>query len=78
MNILISIDKNEPPRDLVEGLQRAGHLVSSATAAQAALDAISRDPPDIAIVSYDAAGDHFSPILQAVVGADDLCRSISP
>jgi DNA-binding NarL/FixJ family response regulator len=37
---------------------------------------IARDPPDIAVIAGDLSGDNFQPILRAVVGADDLYRSL--
>lgn len=76
MNILIFVGESYPPRDLVDGLRQAGHLVSVATTAQTTLDAISRDPPDIAVVTYEGAGDHFNAILRSVTGSDDMYRAL--
>jgi DNA-binding NarL/FixJ family response regulator len=80
MNVLLFVTRNEGPAEqldeLLNELRHAGHLVNSVTSAKATLELIARDPPDIAVVAGDIAGDSFSAILQAVVGADDLYRSL--
>jgi DNA-binding response OmpR family regulator len=76
MNVLLFVSKTEPPAELLADLEHGGHLVRSVNNARATLELISRDPPDITIVSGDLAGEQFGPILQSVLNADDLYRSI--
>jgi AmiR/NasT family two-component response regulator len=76
MNVLLFVSKGEAPADLLTDLKHGGHLVNSVNTAKAALELIARDPPDIAVVSGDLAADAFGTILQAVLGADDLYRSL--
>lgn len=74
MNILLFVTRQDPPAELTAELVHAGHLVNAVKTAQAALELIARDPPDICVLNADLAGDAFDAIVGHIVGADDLYR----
>lgn len=76
MNVLLLVSKGEPPKELIADMQREGHLVNSVTTPKAALDLMTRDPPDITLVSDELVGDNFPAILQKTLNADDIYRSL--
>jgi CheY-like chemotaxis protein len=57
-------------------MERAGHLVRVVTGPERTLEMVARDPPDIALISREVAGDAFGAIIRAIVIGDDLYRSV--
>jgi AmiR/NasT family two-component response regulator len=76
VNVLLLLSRADPPAELLVELRGEGHLVNAVHDAKGALALIKRDPPDIAVVADDLAGEELGRIAQLVIGADDLYRSL--